>query len=154
MVSVHPGFAPALNQLGIQYLKLSRADKATEVLGAAVKSAPDEYEPRLNYGIALFGLKKFAEAEKQLTAALKKNSSAPTAHMFLGMVLLNLRKLDDAQKELETAVRSDSAEVSQAIATSVESTGEIKTTNELLLSWKPTSNSRRKHRMRRRCGRR
>jgi Tfp pilus assembly protein PilF len=113
-VTLHPGFGPALNQLGVQYLKLSQPDKAAESLEAAVKAAPDEPEPRLNYGIALLSLKRFPEAEEQLAIALKKNSAAPTAHMYLGIVLVNLHRLEDAQKELETATQSSSAEVSQA----------------------------------------
>ena len=113
-LSVYPRFGPALNLLGVQYLKLGQADKAAETLEAAVKIAPGEFLPRLNYGIALLNLKKFDLAEEQLRAALAKNDASSTAHMYLGIVLISLHKLDEAEKELTLAVSSNSNEVAAA----------------------------------------
>lgn len=84
------------------------------MLASAVKLAPGEFLPRLNYGIALLNQKKFAEAEPQLRAALKKNEKSPTTHMYLGIVLMNLHNLDEAEKELQRAVSSNSSEVGQS----------------------------------------
>ena len=113
-LAVYPKFGPALNLLGVQYLKLGQPDKAAEALDAAVKSAPDDFIPRLNYGIALLNQKKFDLAEEQLRAALAKNSAAPTAHMYLGITLMNLKRLDEAEKELLAAVSSNSTETAPA----------------------------------------
>jgi tetratricopeptide (TPR) repeat protein len=113
-LSIDPKFGPALNQLGVQYLKLGQPDKAAEVLESAVKLTPDDFLARLNYGIALLNQKKFDVAEEQLRAALAKNNAAPTAHMYLGITLMNLKKLDDAEKELLIAVGSNSNEVAPA----------------------------------------
>lgn len=113
-LAVYPRFGPALNLLGVQYLKLGQPDKAAETLEQAVKVAPDDFLPRLNYGIALLNQKKFDLAEQQLRMALSKNEAAPTAHMYLGIALMNLKRLDEAEKELRVAVNSNSNEIAPA----------------------------------------
>ena len=113
-LSVDPKFGPALNLLGVQYLKLAQPDKAAETLETAVKLAPDDFTPRLNYGIALLNQKKFDLAEQQLRTAIAKNSAAPTAHMYLGIALMSLKRLDEAEKELLAAVASNGPEVAPA----------------------------------------
>lgn len=113
-LAVYPKFGPALNLLGVQYLKTGQAEKAAEVLDSAVKMAPEEFLPRLNYGIALLNQKKFELAEEQLKLAVAKNDAAPTAHMYLGIALMSRQKLDEAEKELLLAVNSNSAEVASA----------------------------------------
>lgn len=113
-VSLYPSFALALNELGIQYLRLARLDEAITSLMAAIKVAPDEFGPRLNYGIALLNQRKFKDAEGQFRIALQKNDSVPTAHMYLGIVLAVQRNLREAEKELLIAISSKSSEVSLA----------------------------------------
>ena len=113
-LAVYPKFGAALNLLGVQYLKLGQPDKAAETLDAAVKAAPDDFLPHLNYGIALLNQKKFDLAEQELRTALSKNDSAPTAHMYLGIALMNLKRLDEAEKELRIAVTSNSTETAPA----------------------------------------
>lgn len=113
-LSIYPRFGRALNQLGVQYLKLGQADKAAEALEQAVKLAPNEFMPRLNYGIALLNLKKFDLAEAQLKEALARNDTAPTAHMYLGITLMSLQRLDEAEQELLKAVGSNSNEIATA----------------------------------------
>ena len=113
-LSIYPKFGPALNLLGVQYLKLGQVDKAAETLAAAVKATPDDFMPRLNYGIALLNQKKFDLAEQELRTALSKNEAAPTAHMYLGIALMNMKRLDEAEKELRVAVDSNSKEIAPA----------------------------------------
>ena len=113
-LAVYPRFGPALNLLGVQYLKAGQADKAAESLEAAVKLLPDEFLPRLHYGIALLNQKKFDLAEEQLKLALAKNDASPTAHMYLGIALMSKQRLDEAEKELLAAVNSNSNEVASA----------------------------------------
>ena len=96
----YPEFVLALNDLGVQYLKVGQADKAAEAFHSALKIKPDEFTPRLNYGIALLENKDAAEAEAQLRQALKKNDSSWTAHMYLGIALIKLHNYDEAEKEL------------------------------------------------------
>lgn len=113
-VSLYPEFSIALNELGVEYLKIGQATKAANALSRAVKLAPRELQPRLNYGIALLNQRRFAEAEDQLRMAVSINTAAPTAHMYLGIVLAIQRKLEEAEKELEIAINSKSREVALA----------------------------------------
>jgi tetratricopeptide (TPR) repeat protein len=103
-VSLYPTFPLALNELGVQYLKLGQASKAVEPLKAAARLSPDAFTPKLNLGIALLETRQFGEAETQLREASARNASAPTAHMYLGVVLTRLRNYPDAEKELRRAI--------------------------------------------------
>jgi len=105
-ISYYSDFDLALNELGVQYLKLGQASKAVEAFRAALKIKPDEFLPRLNYGIALLETKDNAEAEAQLRQALKKNDSSWAAHMYLGIALLKLRSYEEAEKEFNSALRT------------------------------------------------
>jgi Flp pilus assembly protein TadD len=103
-VELHPNFALALNELGVQYLRLNQSDKAVEPLSRAVKLTPNAPPPRLNYGIALWNTKKFAEAETELREVLKKSETSQSAHYYLGLALLSQKKMDDALPEFERTV--------------------------------------------------
>jgi len=94
----------ALNELGVQYLKSGKPDKATEALNNAVKLEPDSFTPRLNLGIALLEAKQFQEAQTQLREAVKRNDSAPTPHMYLGLTLAHFNNFAEAEKELLRAI--------------------------------------------------
>jgi len=113
-LSLYPGFALALNQLGVQYLKRGQVDKAADALQAAVKLLPDEYEFQLNYGIVLLNQRKFTDAEPQLRAALKKNEAAFAPHLYLGMTLVNLKNYQEAETLLQRAVALGGEKAAQA----------------------------------------
>ena len=113
-ISLYPEFALALNELGVQYLKVGQADKAAEVLQRAVRLAPDALAPRLNYGVALLEIKNFAGAEAEFRQVLKRNDGAATAHLYLGITLINLRNYVEAEKELQRAVSFASNELRMA----------------------------------------
>ena len=112
-ISIYPQFPLALNQLGVEYLKIGNARQAIEPLHSATELKPEAFSPRLNYGIALLETHQFASAETQLRAALKI-SSTPSAHMYLGMTLIGIKHIDDAQKELETAISNGGENLGQA----------------------------------------
>lgn len=102
-VKLHPQFALALTELGVQYMRAGQFDKAIESLRAALKITPDDVAARLTYGIALQEKKQPVEAEKELREALKKNDASPIGHMYLGMSLISQNRLDEAEKELQRA---------------------------------------------------
>ena len=112
-VALYPEFPRALNELGVQYLIVGQVGKAVTTLQSAVHFAPEDFIPRLNYGIALLQKKDFNAAEQQFRIALQKNDSAATAHMYLGIALLhkeakgpgNQPRYDEAEKELQRAVQ-------------------------------------------------
>ena len=103
-ISLYPKFPLALNELGVQYLKINQPHKAVDPLRSAGRLSPDAFTPKLNLGIALLETQQFAEAETQLRDAVKRNDSAPTAHMYLGVVLGRLHSYMDAEKELRRAI--------------------------------------------------
>ena len=102
-LELYPGFALALNQLGVQYLKRGQVDKASNALQTAVKLSPEEYEFQLNYGIVLLNQMKFSEAEQQLRGALRKNDRTFAPHLYLGMTLVNLKNYAEAETMLQKA---------------------------------------------------
>lgn len=112
-VDAYPQFPRALNELGVQYLTVGQVNKAVPTLQSAVRFAPDDFIPRLNYGIALLQKKDFRAAEEQLRLALQKNDAAATAHMYLGIALLNKQnagvnssqlRYEEAEKELQRSL--------------------------------------------------
>ena len=113
-LSLYPEFPIALNELGVDYLRIGQVSKAGDALSRAVKLAPRDLQPRLNYGIALLNQRRFAEAEEHLRVAVSINTAAPTGHMYLGIVLAIQRKLEEAERELEIAIGSKSSEVALA----------------------------------------
>lgn len=118
-IKLYPQFPQALSELGMQYIKLSKFDKAAETYEELLKLGPGDATAHLNYGIALNNLaaalktegktedsaKKFAQAEEQLREAIKLNAGSATAHYYLGITLISLKKYGDAQAELETAIK-------------------------------------------------
>jgi Tfp pilus assembly protein PilF len=121
-ISLYPDFPRALNELGVQYLIVGQVGKAVTTLQAAVRDAPEDFIPRLNYGIALLQKKEFTAAEEQLRIVLQKNDSAATAHMYLGIALLHQQtpgsseqaRYDEAQKELQRAVQLGGDQIAPA----------------------------------------
>src|SRR5215470_14984311 len=88
-------------EMGVQYLKKGQANKAAEALAEAVKLRPEDFGPRLNYGIALLNLKRFGEAEQQLRHALQIDNAAATGHYYLGLALLNQHQFEPAESQFE-----------------------------------------------------
>ena len=107
-------FPLALNELGVQYLKLGQTAKAVEVLKSAVKLSPDAFGPKLNLGIALLETKQYPDAEEQLRSALKLNTSLPTGHMYLGICLTRRNDYAAAEKELLLAVQESGNQLGMA----------------------------------------
>jgi tetratricopeptide (TPR) repeat protein len=113
-LAIKPDFKAALNELGMQYLKLNQSEKASEMFKKAVKLAPEEYTPKVNYGLALYSQRKFEDAQIELQQAVKINKALPSAHLYLGMTYVGLKKFDEAQKEFETTISSGGDNLGQA----------------------------------------
>jgi tetratricopeptide (TPR) repeat protein len=113
-ITIFPNFIAAIDQLGVEYLKLAQPDKAVEALTAALKLNPDDFRTNLNLGIALLETKQFAAAETQLRGALNRNAESPVAHMYLGLALLSEKNLVEAQTELARAASSKNEQVAKA----------------------------------------
>ena len=119
-VTAYPNFALALNELGVQYMKLLQWDKAADTFETLLKQRPNDATAHLDLGIALYNLsstlladkkmdaasEKLSSAESHLREAVKLNSASASAHYYLGMTLIKLRRYDEAQVELESAIKN------------------------------------------------
>ncbi|MDQ3256271.1 MAG: tetratricopeptide repeat protein [Acidobacteriota bacterium] len=110
-LAIHPSFPLALNELGLQHMRLGQPDKAADAFRSALKLAPDVFVLHFNYGVLLVQQKKFAEAEAELRRAVESNETSAVAHLYRGRALIGLRRDEEAEGELLTAVRLGGDEV-------------------------------------------
>src|ERR1044072_3246309 len=103
-LKIYPNYMSALNELGLQYMKIKKLDKAEESLRQAVKIAPEAFFPRLNYGILLLQKKDYVKAATELQQAAQKDSSSAAVHFHLGRAFVNLAIYNKAEKELQQAI--------------------------------------------------
>jgi Flp pilus assembly protein TadD len=101
---IHPTYVSALNELGVQYLRLKDLDKAETALTEALKIAPESFTPRLNLGIVLLHRRNYAGARVELARALEEDSSTAAVHLYLGQSLVGLGAYGSAEKELRAAI--------------------------------------------------
>ena len=102
-----PQFALAFSELAAQYAKIGQGSQAVETLKEGLKTNPDDFKLRLNYGIALLNEKKFDAAESELRVALKKNNAdSSTANYYLGLALMSQQKIDEARSEFLNVIKS------------------------------------------------
>jgi Tfp pilus assembly protein PilF len=107
VISQAPRFALAYNELAVQYLKTGRETQAVETLKEGLGISPDDFNLRLNYGIALLNQQKFAAAETELRLAIQKtNADSPVSRFYLALALIEQKKFDEAQPEFESAIRN------------------------------------------------
>ncbi|HSE23681.1 MAG TPA: tetratricopeptide repeat protein [Pyrinomonadaceae bacterium] len=101
-----PKFALAFSELAAQYAKTGQGTQAVETLRDGLKTNPDDFKLRLNYGIALLNEKKFDAAESELRVALKKhNADSSTASYYLGLALMGQQEIDAAQTEFLRVIK-------------------------------------------------
>ena len=116
----YPQFGLAMNELGVQYLKLGQPERAVDVLKNAAALSPEAVTPRLNYGAALLSLRRYDDAEAEFREVLKKDDSSAAAHFYLGLTLVGTsrggkpRRYDEAQRELNRVVELGGVHVGRA----------------------------------------
>ncbi|MEN3334966.1 MAG: hypothetical protein V7641_4331 [Blastocatellia bacterium] len=103
-VKLYPTFVPALNELGVIYMRLKEYEKAEAALRKAIELAPDAFTPELNFGILMLQKKDYVTAATTLQSAVQKDSSSATAHFHLGKAFVNLSVYNKAEKELLQAI--------------------------------------------------
>jgi len=113
-LKIYPNYMSALNELGLQRMKLKQIDKAEEAFRHALKLAPEAFTPRLNYGILLLQKKDYVAAATELQRATQKDSSNATAHLHLGRAFVNLAIYNKAEKELQQAISLGGSEMTEA----------------------------------------
>jgi len=99
-----PNFVPALNELGLQYMRLKEYDKAEAALRKAIELVPDAFTLQLNFGILMLQKKNYVTAAGALERAVQKDNSSAAAHFHLGKALVNMAVYNKAEKELLQAI--------------------------------------------------
>lgn len=105
-LAIHPKFAPALSELGVQYLILKEMTKVADSMEELLKLTPNDSRAHTNLGIALYNQKKFPDAETHLREAIKITSTDPIAHYYLGLTLVSIKKYAEAETELELTIKN------------------------------------------------
>lgn len=100
----YPTYLSAINNLAVEYIKLSRYDEAKEHLETALKLDENSSLSHLNMGIILNQTKKFSEAKNHLNKAIELDFRNPLAHFELGIASFQLSDFTQAQMEFETTV--------------------------------------------------
>ena len=113
-LAVHPNFALALSDLGVQYLKLGDMTKLADTMETLLKLTPNDPHAHLNMGIALYNQKKFPDADSHLRKAVELNPTDAPAHYYLGMTLVSTRQYPEAEKELELAIKNGGQNIALA----------------------------------------
>jgi Tfp pilus assembly protein PilF len=91
--------ADAMTLLGILYQREGSTQDAMDQYEAAIQAGGDPSIPRLNMGLALFGLERFEEARVEFETALAFDSGLSRAHYALG--ILNMEYLGNEAAALE-----------------------------------------------------
>lgn len=102
-VAIAPSFAPAHTALGKLALIAGRLDDAVDEFKTAISYDSDDFESRLNYGIALLNKRDIPDAQKELSHAADLNKTAVTPRYYLGIVYIQKKDLNAAQKQMEAA---------------------------------------------------
>jgi tetratricopeptide (TPR) repeat protein len=92
-----------VNLIGL-YGRAGNAAKATEHFEAATRLNPGRSDAWYDYGVLLFGERKYAEAEQAYRRALEINPDYAEAHNNLGALYEQQGRLDDAAREFRAAV--------------------------------------------------
>lgn len=129
IITEHPNFLLAWNEMGVQYLKLGEVVKASASFGEALKIDPKSHMVLVNRGIALFTMKRYQDAARPLRLAVEIKDQDAVGHYFLGQTIANLGDFDGAEKELLMALDLGGEQMKEAhrlLAIIYGSTGEKK----------------------------
>ena len=107
ILSVHPNYFRALNDLGVILMKMSRLNEAAASFEQAARLAPRVYYPRLNLAIIKTRQKKYKEAIALLEQLRKENPNLIEARVPLADALMADGRLSDAESHLRAALSDE-----------------------------------------------
>jgi Flp pilus assembly protein TadD len=102
-LDVAPDYLYALNDLGVQLMRLKRLDEAMTVLQRAVEVSPTSYQPHQNLALALLRSGKVEDAATHSARALEIEPSSPSALLVSGQVA---RARGDRKAAIEAFTRA------------------------------------------------
>lgn len=104
-IKYYPTYLDAINNLAVEYMKLSRFDEAIQQLESALKLDSNSALTHLNMGIILNEKKLYKDAKEHLAKATESDFNNPLAHYELGITSFQLSDFTQAQMEFETTVK-------------------------------------------------
>jgi tetratricopeptide (TPR) repeat protein len=103
-LELHPDYLEALNDLGVQYMKLNRSADARAAFQRALEIDPRAPHPYVNIGVLHLHERAFAEAAACFERAVELDPGNWSSRMLLGLALFQMNELDRAQSEWEKAL--------------------------------------------------
>jgi Tfp pilus assembly protein PilF len=113
-LAIAPAYGAALNDLGVELLRLERAAEAADVLGRAVAARPEDFAPRFNLSLARFALGDLDAAAAEVGRALAIEPTSSRALCVSGQIDRRRGRLVEAADALKRAL--DRADDMQAAA--------------------------------------
>jgi tetratricopeptide (TPR) repeat protein len=104
-ISEYPRYLDAINNLAVEYMKLSRYDEAAAELKKAVEMVPNAPLPHLNLGMVYNEKQDFKLAIEELTRAIELDFENPLSHFQMGIAAFQLNQINQAQMEFELTVK-------------------------------------------------
>lgn len=95
-LAIDPLYFEALNNLGVQFARLSQFEQACQLFTRATVIDPADPLAEMNLAFTLLSLHRFPEAEQAARASLRSDSLSPRARFYLAISLLEQNK---AKKE-------------------------------------------------------
>ncbi len=114
ILTEHPTFLLAWNEMGVQYLKLGDVAKAEASFTEALKIEPRSHMALVNRGIALFTMRRYKDAATPLRLAVEVKDQDAVGHYFLGQTVANLGDFVEAEKELLIALNLGGEQMKEA----------------------------------------
>lgn len=103
-IRIHPAYAEAHSNLGVQYIRMQQPEKAVGELQKAIQIGPPVAMQYGNLSFAYWALERYPEAEAAARKALELEPGYLQAHYMLGVVLLmDTRKSQEAAAHLQRA---------------------------------------------------
>ncbi len=113
-IRIAPDFYPALNNLGIIFLRQHNFADARTYFEKSLSVNPDDGEAYINFGHLLYEEGRYHEAIERLKEGLQRAQTSPPGHFLLGSAYLKLGHFDEAKQNLKRACSLDPAGMAAA----------------------------------------
>jgi tetratricopeptide (TPR) repeat protein len=113
-IEFDPSFYPALNNLGVIYIRQKQFAKANEAFLQAMKLNPDDSQAYINMGHLHYQQGQYPEAIAELERGLERFPGSALGRFLLGSAYLKVGGLEKAEANLRRACALDPKSMSQA----------------------------------------
>lgn len=115
-----PKYFEAYNNLGVQYQRLGRPEKAIQAFRRAIELRDDTAKPHINLGNIYLELGQIQPAIESFKSALQFDENSTVAHLALGQVYFQKHDYETAREHLEMATRLNPGKTRNAFLLLIE----------------------------------